>query len=186
MFIDAFNSLRKFIKSVLGVYAALGNLPHRLRALALHIFTLSLASSGEPAMKFCVGIAMIEILWPLFSLLCLVSFSPPAADPLGALLFFVEEVLQLQRGRLLSLGSLGDVFVIGGVGCITADFPEGNSLADCKSHNASAFCRRCMRLHTEISLSEQTAPALPRTEHEQRARQETLQRLLDLTTLYVL
>jgi len=37
----------------------------------------------------------------------------------------------------------GDAFVIGGIGCITADLLQGNDLADMKSHNAKYGCQTC-------------------------------------------
>ena len=37
----------------------------------------------------------------------------------------------------------GDAWVIGGVGCVTTDLPQGNDLADVKRHGANHGCRTC-------------------------------------------
>ncbi|CAB4423298.1 unnamed protein product [Rhizophagus irregularis] len=37
----------------------------------------------------------------------------------------------------------GNAFVIGSIGCVTADLPQGNDIADVKRHNAKYGCRSC-------------------------------------------
>jgi hypothetical protein len=184
MFIDGFNPLAKFILSILGVYGSLGNLPVRLRGLAVHLFTILLSPPGmhalhRPLPRPIASHARCKLL----------TFRPRSASeasPLGALQPVVDDVLRLQRGLVVSLGHLGNVFVTGGVGCITADFPEGNGLCDCKSHNATVFCRRCLRRHDEMAATDAADPAPPRTEHELRRRQGVLERLEDFTSMCVL
>uniref|UniRef100_U9UVI7 BAH domain-containing protein n=1 Tax=Rhizophagus irregularis (strain DAOM 181602 / DAOM 197198 / MUCL 43194) TaxID=747089 RepID=U9UVI7_RHIID len=59
---------------------------------------------------------------------------------------FIEPVLQdikrLEKGLIMQTLN-GNAFVIGSIGCVTADLPQGNDIADVKRHNAKYGCRSC-------------------------------------------
>ncbi|KAF0551527.1 hypothetical protein F8M41_023288 [Gigaspora margarita] len=59
---------------------------------------------------------------------------------------FIKPVLQdikrLESGLIMKT-LIGDAWVMGGIGCITADLPQGNNLADVKRHSANHGCRTC-------------------------------------------
>ena len=67
--------------------------------------------------------------------------------PFGASLNdFIKPVLQdikiLENGLVMQTLH-GNVWVTGGIGCVTADLPQGNDLADVKRHGANHGCRTC-------------------------------------------
>jgi hypothetical protein len=45
----------------------------------------------------------------------------------------------------------GNAWVTGGIGCITADLPQGNDLADVKRHGANHGCRTCNVSNTQYT-----------------------------------
>ena len=55
---------------------------------------------------------------------------------------FVEELDLLQKGMWMKCAE-GDAWVIAGLGCVTADLPQGNIHAGVKNHNANFGCRMC-------------------------------------------
>ena len=59
---------------------------------------------------------------------------------------FIKSVLQdikiLENGLVMQTLH-GNVWVTGGIGCVTADLPQGNDLADVKRHGANHGCRTC-------------------------------------------
>ena len=55
---------------------------------------------------------------------------------------FVEELELLQKGMYMKCVE-GNVWVVAGLGCVTADLPQGNIHAGVKNHNANFGCRMC-------------------------------------------
>jgi len=60
-----------------------------------------------------------------------------------------DEIKLLERGIMISTNT-GEYWVVGGVGCVTADLPQGNDLAGVKRHGANFGCRACFA-HRERS-----------------------------------
>ncbi|PKB96947.1 hypothetical protein RhiirA5_385000 [Rhizophagus irregularis] len=56
---------------------------------------------------------------------------------------FIEDMKQLERGTLMNVQGT-DYWVIAGLGCVTADLPQGNDLAGVKRHGALRGCRTCL------------------------------------------
>jgi hypothetical protein len=59
---------------------------------------------------------------------------------------FIKPILQdiklLENGLIMETLN-GSVWVVGGIGCTTADLPQGNDLAGVKRHGANHGCRTC-------------------------------------------
>jgi hypothetical protein len=70
----------------------------------------------------------------------LVPFGGKFDDVMRPLLY---ELRDLERGVIMKIGE-EDVWVVAGVGLVTADLPQGNHLADIKQQGASHGCRMCM------------------------------------------
>jgi hypothetical protein len=103
------------------------------------------------------------------------------ASILAGLKGVVDEVLELQAGVVLDLGhARGKVFVVGGVGAVVSDFPEGNELSDSMGPGATRPCRCCDKekcaFHSGIM-----APML--TEVELRRRQQQMKAAPDASTV---
>ena len=54
----------------------------------------------------------------------------------------LQDIKQLEKGLVMKT-IYGDAWVIGGIGCVTADLPQGNDLAGIKRHGAIHGCRTC-------------------------------------------
>ena len=54
----------------------------------------------------------------------------------------LEDIKSLENGLIMKTLN-GFAWVIGGLGCVTADLPQGNDLADVKRHGANYGCRTC-------------------------------------------
>ncbi|PKK57287.1 hypothetical protein RhiirC2_798310 [Rhizophagus irregularis] len=66
---------------------------------------------------------------------------------------FVEELKQLKKGKIMNVQGR-DVWVIAGLGVVTADLPQGNDLAGVLRHRASKGCCTCSinkDLHTDLN-----------------------------------
>ncbi|PKY56360.1 hypothetical protein RhiirA4_476609, partial [Rhizophagus irregularis] len=66
---------------------------------------------------------------------------------------FVEELKQLEKGKIMNVQGR-DVWVVAGLGVVTADLPQGNDLAGVLRHGASKGCRTCSinkDLHTDLN-----------------------------------
>jgi len=72
----------------------------------------------------------------------LLGFVPFGGDIYEFLRLIREEIKELEHGYMLNT-STGNYWVMGGVGCITADLPQGNDLAGIKRHNANFGCHTC-------------------------------------------
>jgi len=62
----------------------------------------------------------------------------------------LNEIQQLQKGMTLETVN-GPAWIVGGLGCVTADLPQGNDLAGVKRHNAQYGCRTCKVPHDHMS-----------------------------------
>jgi hypothetical protein len=56
---------------------------------------------------------------------------------------FIKDMKQLEKGTLMNVQG-SDCWVIAGLGCVTADLPQGNDLAGVKRHGAVKGCRTCL------------------------------------------
>ena len=54
----------------------------------------------------------------------------------------LEDIPQLEHGMIVDTIQ-GQVWVVEGLGCVTADLPQGNDLAGVLRHNANFGCRTC-------------------------------------------
>lgn len=54
----------------------------------------------------------------------------------------IEDIRRLESGFVMRT-LYGNAWVIGGLGCVTADLPQGNDLAGVKRHGATHGCRTC-------------------------------------------
>ncbi|CAB4427813.1 unnamed protein product [Rhizophagus irregularis] len=66
---------------------------------------------------------------------------------------FVEELKQLEKGKIMNVQGR-DVWVVAGLGVVTADLPQGNDLAGVLRHGASKGCCTCSinkDLHTDLN-----------------------------------
>ena len=72
----------------------------------------------------------------------LIGFVPFGASFEDFIEPIIQDIKRLEKGLIMKTLN-GDAFVIGGIGCITADLPQGNDLADVKRHNAKYGCRTC-------------------------------------------
>jgi hypothetical protein len=117
---------------------------------------------------------------PLLSLRVCVFVSCSGVSILVGLDSLVDEVLELQSGVVLDLGpEIGSVFVIGGVGAVISDFPEGNELSDSMGPGATRPCRACDKPKGDFHKGI-VSPLL--TEIELRRRQAQLQAAPDAAT----
>ncbi|CAG8690187.1 35936_t:CDS:2 [Gigaspora margarita] len=56
---------------------------------------------------------------------------------------FVLDMNQLEKGVLMNIQG-NDYWIIAGLGCVTADLPQGNDLVGVKCHSAIGGCRTCL------------------------------------------
>jgi len=70
----------------------------------------------------------------------LVRFGGKFDDVMHPLL---HELRDLEKGIVMTIGE-ENVWVVAGIGLVTADLPQGNSLADIKQQGACHGCRMCM------------------------------------------
>jgi hypothetical protein len=64
---------------------------------------------------------------------------------------FINDVILLQKGLIMKINN-EDYWIIGGLGVVTADLPQGNDLAGVLRHNANFGCRSCKASKEELSL----------------------------------
>lgn len=72
----------------------------------------------------------------------LIGFVPFGANFNDFIKPVLQDIKSLENGIIMKT-LYGDAWVIGGIGCITADLPQGNDLADVKRHGANHGCRTC-------------------------------------------
>jgi hypothetical protein len=69
---------------------------------------------------------------------------PPNADLHEAFEPFFSRVRELEEGLYVDLGPIiGKVFLVGGIGLIRLDMPEGNDYCSCMRQSSLLGCRRC-------------------------------------------
>ena len=62
----------------------------------------------------------------------------------------IEEIRHLENGLIMRT-LYGDAWVVGGLGCLTADLPQGNDLAGVKRHGAIHGCRTCNVANNQLT-----------------------------------
>ena len=72
----------------------------------------------------------------------LIGFVPFGAKFSDFIKPILEDIRQLENGFVMQING-EDAWIIGGLGCVTADLPQGNDLAGIKQHNATHGCRTC-------------------------------------------
>jgi len=72
----------------------------------------------------------------------LIGFVPFSASFEDFIKPILQDLKHLERGLILETVN-GDTWVIGGLGCVTSDLPQGNDLAGIKRHGATHGCRTC-------------------------------------------
>ncbi|CAB4495356.1 unnamed protein product [Rhizophagus irregularis] len=73
----------------------------------------------------------------------------------------------------------GDAWVIGGIGCVTADLPQGNDLAAVKRHGANHGCRTC-----NVSNDQYTDPNYNYIKNA-RFQQQTNERIAEIESQHL-
>jgi len=105
----------------------------------------------------------------------LVPFGGKFDDVMRPLL---HELRDLERGVVMKIGE-EDVWVVAGVGLVTADLPQGNSLADIKQQGASRGCRMCMAPQNRLTDNTYDTIDNARFHHITEQLFEQLQRLIN-------
>lgn len=71
------------------------------------------------------------------------SFVPFGGEFDDTMELIVNEIKSLEKGILMNIDGQ-DVWIIAGLGVITADLPQGNDLADTKRHGSNQGCKSCL------------------------------------------
>ena len=67
---------------------------------------------------------------------------------------FIRDMKLLEKGVLMNVQGI-DCWIVAGLGCVTADLPQGNDLTGVKRHGAIKGCRTCLAAKenaTDITL----------------------------------
>lgn len=80
----------------------------------------------------------------------LLGFIPFGANSEDVLNPLIKDIKELESGFEMNLGDKR-IWVMGGLGNITSDLPEGNEQAGIKHHNANHGCRMCIIDHDELN-----------------------------------
>ncbi|CAG8552274.1 7392_t:CDS:2 [Gigaspora margarita] len=64
----------------------------------------------------------------------------------------LDNIYQLQNGKIVNTLE-GEIWIVGGLGCVTADLPQGNDLAGVLRHNAKYGCRTCIASSSQLTNS---------------------------------
>lgn len=80
----------------------------------------------------------------------LLGFVPFGGSIKDFIVPILEDIHRLEHGIIMQMGN-EEVWVVGGLGCITADLPQGNDLAGVKRHNANHGCRTCFASSAELT-----------------------------------
>ncbi|UZO25599.1 uncharacterized protein OCT59_017864 [Rhizophagus irregularis] len=91
---------------------------------------------------------------------------------------FVQDIKSLENGRVMQT-LYGDAWVIGGIGCVTADLPQGNDLAAVKRHGANHGCRTC-----NVSNDQYTDPNYNYIKNA-RFQQQTNERIAEIESQHL-
>ena len=80
------------------------------------------------------------------------TLAPPGTPPEVASKAFAAGLQEFKTPRVMDLGpKLGEVIVLGGLGVLFVDTPEGQDIIGCKRQNCDFGCRQCMcpKTHTD-------------------------------------
>ena len=80
-----------------------------------------------------------------------VTIAPPGTPPAVASAAFIAGCKKLAKPTVVDLGPvLGKKMLVGGLGCLLVDCPEGQDICGCKRQNAHYGCRVCLSHKTQI------------------------------------
>ncbi|GBC32802.2 hypothetical protein GLOIN_2v1880882 [Rhizophagus irregularis DAOM 181602=DAOM 197198] len=80
----------------------------------------------------------------------LIGFVPFGANFEDFIKPILQDIKRLESGLVMKTIN-GDVWIIGGLGCVTADLPQGNDIAGIKRHGANHGCRTCNVSHDQLT-----------------------------------
>ncbi|CAG8774458.1 5405_t:CDS:2 [Gigaspora margarita] len=83
----------------------------------------------------------------------LIGFVPFGADFNDFIIPILEDIKCLESGLVIKT-LIGNAWVIGGVGCVTADLLQGNGLANVKWHGANHGCSTCNQMEKRFAKIE--------------------------------
>lgn len=81
----------------------------------------------------------------------LIGFVPFGGNFKDVIKPFINDILSLQKGLSIKINN-EDYWIIGGLGVVTADLPQGNDLAGILRHNANYGCRSCKVFKEDLTL----------------------------------
>jgi hypothetical protein len=81
----------------------------------------------------------------------LIGFVPFGGNFEDVIKPFINDILLLQKGLYIKINN-EDYWIVGGLGVVTADLPQGNDLAGVLRHNANFGCRTCKVSKEELTL----------------------------------
>ncbi|GBC46847.2 hypothetical protein GLOIN_2v1880882 [Rhizophagus irregularis DAOM 181602=DAOM 197198] len=108
----------------------------------------------------------------------LIGFVPFGANFNDFIKPIVQDIKSLENGRVMQT-LYGDAWVIGGIGCVTADLPQGNDLAAVKRHGANHGCRTC-----NVSNDQYTDPNYNYIKNA-RFQQQTNERIAEIESQHL-
>ena len=122
MFTDDFGTYNKVAHKTNGKYVSLGNLPYAMQCLLRNVLALTLP--------------------PL----------PAGTKPEEASQAFAQGLRDFSCPRIMDLGpKLGEVIVLGGLGVLFVDTPEGQDIIGNMWQNCGCGCRECLCPKTHIA-----------------------------------
>lgn len=81
----------------------------------------------------------------------LIGFVPFGGNFKDVIKPFINDILSLQKGVSMKINN-EDHWIVGGLGVVTADLPQGNDLAGILRHNANFGCRSCKAFKEELTI----------------------------------
>ena len=90
----------------------------------------------------------------------------------------LHELRDLEKGIVMTIRE-ENVWVVAGIGLVTADLPQGNNLADIKQQGASRGCRMCMASQDHLTDNTYDTIDNARFHHITEQLFEQLQRLIN-------
>jgi len=122
--LPAFPVLKIFIDLYADEFGAYRNLFYKLNGVYVQFGNMPFSMRKQIKNHFLIGFV------PFGG--CLSDFLKP----------FCNEIRALQQGVFMSTRH-GQFWVVAGIGCVTADLPQGNDFARVKRHGAKHGCRTC-------------------------------------------
>lgn len=80
----------------------------------------------------------------------LIGFVPFGGDFEDVIKPFIQDISLLQKGLMMKINNK-NYWIIGGLGVVTADLPQGNDLAGTLRHNANFGCRSCKSIKDKLT-----------------------------------